>query len=399
MNILITCDRYPTQRHDGLTLRIAHYVRQLSARHRFDLLCIADPATPSNTELERHLGEVIRLAPPARTELPRSPLQRWRDAFDIRRLYRRSPQIQARIEQQCRSRRYDLIWDAGANLLLNLDQVRRQIPLLVDQVDDAVLPLRRQLAQPQPLRQRLWLHKQILLQKRFGRRYIEPAPRVLFVSPLDAESFRGFCPGARTQVIANGVDLDYFAPVAANAPDTDTPQLVFEGVMAFGPNVDAAKFLVEEIMPLIWQRAPEARLSLVGRDPLPAVLALRQQRVEVTGFVPDVRPYLDQSRIFVCPMRGGAGIKNKILQAWAMGLAVVSTPEGAYGLPARDGENMLLRSGAAAIAEAVMTLAGDAALRQRLGRAGRACVEAEFSWARKAQAFEQLCEQVAKGPP
>jgi glycosyltransferase involved in cell wall biosynthesis len=414
MRILITCDRYLGQKHDGLTLRVVNYLKQLRGQHQFDLLCITPNSAPRNPELDALIDEFIPVqiepATQAATQAASGIFARIKSAFDINELYLHSTQLQQRINSQCRHKHYDLIWDAGCNMLLNLGDARRTTPILADQVDDAVLALKRQLSVASTLYPRLWLAKQIMLQKQFARQHIANAAAVLFVSEADEASFRRFCPQANTQTIANGVDLEFFTPAAiesseqATSTSTSTstaapPQLIFEGVMSFGPNVDAARYFCADILPAILHAAPETRFSIVGRDPLPEVQALVGPQVEVTGFVTDIRPYLQSSAVFVCPMRMGAGIKNKILQAWAMGMAVVSTPEGAMGLPAIDGENILLRSEPADFAQAALELMQTPNLRERLGRAGRARVEKEFSWASKAVQFEALMRQAAAQRP
>ncbi|MGS0754208.1 glycosyltransferase [Roseateles sp. GG27B] len=402
MQILITGDRYPGQRHDGLTLRIVNYLKQLRETHQFDLLCVAPESAPRNPELDALIDEFIPVQADAIAPAAFGVFARIKSAFDMNELYLQSSLIQQRINEQCRRKRYDLIWDAGCNMLLNLGDARQSIPILADQVDDAVLMLKRQLGIANKLYHRLWLAKQIMLQKQFARQHIANAAAVLFVSEADEASFRKFCPQAKTHTIANGVDLDFFTPIAAATSTQARPgraQLVFEGVMSFGPNIDAARYFCADILPAIQRAEPNTHFTIVGRDPVPEVLALAGPQVDVTGFVTDIRPYLQSSAVFVCPMRMGAGIKNKILQAWAMGMAVVATPEGAMGLPAVDCENILLRSGPEDFAQATLELLRSPAARARLGSAGRACVEQHFSWQSKAAALDALMQQAAAQRP
>ena len=166
--------------------------------------------------------------------------------------------------------------------------------------------------------------------------------------------------------------------------------------MAFPPNQDAAQFLTGEILPLIWQVRPDVCLTLVGRDPPPALQALQNERIQVTGAVPDVRPFVAEAALFVCPLRSGAGIKNKLLQAWAMGKAVVATPLSVGGLAAREGDNIVLREGAPALAEAVLELLDAPERCQALGVAARNTVLEQYTWSRQAVAFARILEQAAR---
>lgn len=395
MKILVTCDRYPVSMQDGLALRILHYVRRLSGRHTFDLVCLDRRPEERVETVESLFGRVVRV--PYKRRAARTGFARFRAAFDVHDLYPQSSEARHQIDSLVASQHYDVIWDAGGNMMNCLEWARTRVPLLADQVDDSFLRLERDLALAEGAYKRLWLRKQIYLQRQFARQFLQRAAAVLFVSPLDAASFQRVCPAASVVTIANGVDEDYFAPHAV-VPKASVAahELVFEGAMDFEPNVDAAVYLVREILGSIRQRHPDTHLSLVGRSPVDKVRQLASDNVEVTGFVEDIRPWLARADVFVCPMRSGAGIKNKILQAWAMGLTVVSTPEGACGLSARDGENILIRSSSVDFAHAVSGLLVDHEARRRIGSAGRATVEREYSWTSKAAEFESLLASIAE---
>ena len=160
--------------------------------------------------------------------------------------------------------------------------------------------------------------------------------------------------------------------------------------MAFPPNQQAALFLVNEIMPSVWARKPSATLTLVGRDPPPEIRALASDRVFVTGPVDDIRPYVHEAEVFVCPLQSGAGIKNKLLQAWAMGKPVVATSLSVGGLNAVDGNNLMIRDDADSIATAVLQLVELPERRMALGIQGRKTVEGDFTWTAQAERVESL---------
>lgn len=165
--------------------------------------------------------------------------------------------------------------------------------------------------------------------------------------------------------------------------------------MGFQPNIDAACFLVQEILPRIQQQIPEVKVILVGRDPAPAVQALARDNVIVTGFVEEVRPYLARATVFVCPMRKGAGIKNKILQAWAMSKPVIASPVAAGGLVIQENENILICAGAEAIAKATIKVIKDRKWQQSLGQEGRKTVCSHYTWMRKAEELDAVFQAAA----
>jgi glycosyltransferase involved in cell wall biosynthesis len=149
-------------------------------------------------------------------------------------------------------------------------------------------------------------------------------------------------------------------------------------------------YFATSVLPLIKARVPDVRFRIVGKNPAPEVAALASTDVEVTGFVDDVRPYLDRAAVFVCPLRKGAGIKNKILQAWAMGKPVVATSKSTGGLAVREGENILVRDDPREIADAVVELLESPAKRQSMAAAARATAESRYGWARQARALESV---------
>jgi glycosyltransferase involved in cell wall biosynthesis len=134
---------------------------------------------------------------------------------------------------------------------------------------------------------------------------------------------------------------------------------------------------------------------LVGTDPTPEVRALACDAIEVTGYVDDVRPHLDRARVFVCPLRKGAGIKNKILQAWAMGKAVVATPQSVGGLEVQEGVNVLVRPFNRGFVEAIVALLNDPARAAALGEAGRRTVLDHYTWDLKAAELDRQLHDVA----
>jgi glycosyltransferase involved in cell wall biosynthesis len=192
--------------------------------------------------------------------------------------------------------------------------------------------------------------------------------------------------------VQNGVDVDYFKP-SATTDRSNT--IVFEGNMSFSPNEDAAEHLVRDIFPRVASEFPNSKVVLVGKDPSPRVRALAGPRVEVTGFVRDVRPYLDAAAVFACPMRKGAGIKNKVLQAWAMGKPVVATSKATGGLMAREGENILVRDDPGAFADALIQLIRDPARRAALSAAARDTALSGYTWDRQCRALEAVMERVS----
>ena len=172
--------------------------------------------------------------------------------------------------------------------------------------------------------------------------------------------------------------------------------IIFVGGFGHPPNVDAAAWLVREIMPLVWAQAPDVRLLLVGSAPPPEVQALAGPRVEVTGFVPDIAPLYARSRMSVSPLRYGAGVKGKIVASLQAGVPVVTTAIGNEGLDLVPGIEALVAGTAPMLAAAILDLWRDPAMQHRLARAGQAVLRDRYSDAAARRAMQSVLAAVAR---
>jgi glycosyltransferase involved in cell wall biosynthesis len=201
--------------------------------------------------------------------------------------------------------------------------------------------------------------------------------------------------GARDAVVVeNGVDLDFFQP-AANA--YSRPELLLIGSLDWFPNQDAAKWFMRDILPLVRAKIPDVVLTIVGRRPPQFLVqfAAAQAGVTLVGEVDDVRPYFDRAALVVVPLHVGGGTRIKILEAMAMGKAVVSTPVGAEGLFTVNDTCIRLADGAAAFAAAVIRLMNQAEERTRIGYEGRQMVTARYGWDRQAAVLDIAWKRAA----
>ena len=180
------------------------------------------------------------------------------------------------------------------------------------------------------------------------------------------------------EIIPNGVDVTHYQPdFTAEAP----AHLIYIGSMDWYPNEDAVAFFVEEVLPRIQLSVPEVKFSIVGGNPASRVQKLAEREgVVVTGRVPEIKPYFAEATVFVVPLRIGSGTRLKILEALAMGKAIVSTAVGAEGLALKDGEEIFIADEPTAFADAVTRLLKDPSLRRRIGESGRVRVEQDYDW-------------------
>jgi polysaccharide biosynthesis protein PslH len=240
------------------------------------------------------------------------------------------------------------------------------------------------------LRKRL-LRAEVVRVRRFEASEYRRFSDVVVVTEADRAALLEVDSSLNVTVIPNGVDVEFFAPDAEAR--VDPQRIVFTGVMSYAPNVLAAEFLAREIFPRVSTAWPEARLAIVGRSPTSRVRALADlPGVEVTGEVPDIRPWLSESRVYACPMTSGTGIKNKLLEAMACGLPCVVTPLALQGLDVAAGTQVLVGRNAEEIAREIGRVLGDDDLAARLGSKSREYVCSEHDWSAVARSYLKVWE-------
>ncbi len=197
-------------------------------------------------------------------------------------------------------------------------------------------------------------------------------------SARDQEMLLSLAPRTRTAVVPNAVDLEGFCPTPGSVGSSD--EMLFFGAVDYYPNTDGLLFFLDRILPRIRVRRPSARLSVVGRRPPPPITAWHGRGVTVTGAVPDVRPHIQEAAVVVVPLRLGGGTRLKILEAMAMGKAIVSTSVGAHGLDIVPERELRIADDPDEFAAKVAELLADPARASRLGAAARRFVEERHGW-------------------
>jgi glycosyltransferase involved in cell wall biosynthesis len=198
------------------------------------------------------------------------------------------------------------------------------------------------------------------------------------VSDADRDTLAALAPQARLTVVPNGVDTESFRP----QPGADNGLVCVGGVHGFA-NRDALEFFAADILPLIPGAGRTMPVRWIGRATGREQDQYRSRfGIELTGYVPDARPYIRDAACYIVPIRVGGGTRVKILDAWAMGKALVTTSVGCEGLDARDGENALIRDTPEGFAGAVRTVLTDTALRRRLEAGARQTAEETYGWSR-----------------
>ncbi|MGQ9683653.1 MAG: glycosyltransferase [Anaerolineae bacterium] len=392
LRILILTPQLPYPPQQGTALRNYNLLRYLASRHRVSLLSFANAGSVAEdlAHLRALCVEVRTLPAPERSlrarlwtlVASRLPDMAWRlssPAFaqTLRDVLDRFPCDVLQIEGIEMARYIDV--------LRAMPATRRPLVVFDDHNAEYLLQRRAWLTDlRRPARWHVAAYSWVQWHRlaRYERAVCCAADRVVAVSEADAAALRTLEPSLQPVVVPNGVDLEAYRPDLPPLPGLPQPALVFTGKMDFRPNVDAILWFARQVMPRIWAVDPRVQLYIVGQSPSRRLDALRREaRITITGWVDDPRPYIAAATVYVVPLLVGGGTRLKVLEAMAMGRALVSTSLGVEGLGARDGEHLLLADDAEAFARQALALLGDEDRRRALGLGARAFVERGYGWA------------------
>lgn len=288
-----------------------------------------------------------------------------------------SPRFQEALDRELRHSRYDCVivemtpmaqyrFDApGAVRILDLQNLEYEL-------------VRRRAAHGGLGPRRLALESEWRKLQREEVRSVQGFDTVFTPSEHEREILSALVPGQRIVTVPNTIDPDRFRAEPRNPSEC---HLTFVGATHVDANRDGVLWFARSVLPLIEERLPHVRFSIVGGDPPSAIRALADRpNIEVTGFVDDVGPYLASATLIVVPLRSGGGTRLKILEALAAGAPTVSTSVGAEGLDLRDGTEIAIADDPTAFADAVVQILSSPERQRQLGEAGREAVVRQYSW-------------------
>ncbi len=296
-----------------------------------------------------------------------------------------SPQLMQLIQSKINSQSFDAIHVEhlrGARYALHLESPTSNLrpPVIWDSVDCITYLFEQAARYRSGLFSRLITRLELGRTKKYEARLAAQFDRVLVTSEIDRRALAALSNRSEIDVLPNGVDLDYFTP-RADQREADT--IVFSGKMSYHANVTAARYLIDQIMPLVWRQRPNANLIIAGSRPPRSIrqAGAADARIKVTGSLVDLRVALWRASVSVAPLLYGAGIQNKVLEALACGVPVVASSRALAALPrVKLKSAALVADEPRSFADAILSVLNDEALRVHLRVAGRQYVEAEHHW-------------------
>jgi polysaccharide biosynthesis protein PslH len=398
MKVLYLCHRFPFPPKRGGKIRPFNMIKHLAASHAVTVASLARSAT------EAREGEGIA------SFCSKYVMAEVRNPIQVARMVARvptvtpssmgffySPTLARRVRELLGRERYDLIFVHCSSVAQYVERVQG-IPKILDFGDmDSQKWLEYARYKPFPLSTGYWLEG-----KKLAREESRLASRFdmcTATTRAEWETLMSYGNGFESDWFPNGVDPDYFTPTE-EAYDPDA--ICFVGRMDYYPNQECMFDFCANVLPLLRERRPNLKLTIVGADPSPAVKKLgRLPGVTVTGSVPDVRPYVRRSALMVAPLNIARGTQNKILEAMAMGVPVVTSAVAAGGVDAVAQEHFLVARSYQDYSAAVLRLLDDRNERSRLARAGRDRVLRNHAWEysmRRLDAVIERCLTRRRGP-
>lgn len=388
MNILFLCQRVPDPPNKGDKIRAHHFARRLAARHQVHVACLADDEQELETAaLTRRWAASVTCRLRHGTE---SALRSAMSALAGRPLsagYFYSRELARDVAALVAAESFDVAVAYCSSMASYVERFSGARVLDLVDVDSEKW---RQYAAHGPLSRRAVYALEHRLLREYERRLVREFDRTIVISRAEQSLLAAFADGERVEVVANGVETGAWRN---RGPRSLEAVLVFVGALDYFANVDGICRFAREAFPRVRAAVPEARLRIVGRRPAADVLALAELAgVEVVGEVADVRPELWGAGVAVVPLRIAQGLQNKVLEALAAGLPVVSSSAAVRGIGGQPGEHYLLADSPEESAAAVVRVLRDRGLGDRLVRKGWSLVETGYSWDRSAAQYEAVIE-------
>ncbi len=390
MKILFIAPYVPSR----IRVRPFQFIKELAARHEVYVLALGEVSTQASgvEELSR-LVKDFRVVPHSKLRGLAQAAAALPTAAPMCAAFCWSPAMRKAVEETVCGAKFDIVHIEHLRAA-HFASACRELPVVFDAVD-CLSGLFDQMSRSKrnPVG-RLIMMEEVWKLRRYEPRMLARLDRLVVTSDSEREELAALNPALRIDVVPNGVDTDYFAPQgAARMPH----RVVFSGKMAFEPNTQAALWFAENVFGALRDRYADAEFVIVGSDPPAQVTRLAgTPGITVTGYVDDLRPYLDSSSIAVVPMQVAVGIQNKVLEGMAMGLPVVATPIAtrAFG---RGCAGLLEVADAKKMTEELLRLMGDPELAARTGRLGREEVLRNFSWHANVGMLEAVYREAIDG--
>ncbi len=372
MRIVFLLSRFPYPLEKGDKLRAMQHIKMLSQVHELHVIALSDSdVSVQGMELLQQHCKSVNVFKLSKFQIGLNLITSLFRSLPLQVGYFYSKAIERKMQSQINDIRPDIVY---CQLIRTALYSREYNGKKVIDFQDAFAVGTLQRLQKSSILLKPLFKRELNLVREFEKKMIKQFDVSLIISEQDRSSFDNNDIG-HILILPNAVDSDYFQ--SSNV--IDKKGICFVGNMNYLPNVDAAEFLVNEIMPLVWAKFPDIQLIIAGANPSSSVRALDGGNVTITGWVDDIRTVYACSKIFIAPMRMGTGLQNKILEAMSMRVPCVTTTMSFIPLGARSGREILVGDNPQELAAHILNLLGNHVFADELGENGRKFVDDKFS--------------------
>ena len=396
MRILVVSPFLPYPPNWGFGKRVYHLMEVLARTHSVSLLTYAEEADAPHVVALKAFCEEVHTVPGRVLRFGKrlAQLRSVASPMSFQRRCTYSDAMQRKLDELARGEPFDIIQVESSQMAcFRFDP--RSIVVLDEHNVEYELYYRMYQSERSTIRRLFsWFEYQ-----KFKREEVaswRSAAGCLMSSSREMEILRSLSPMTPATVVPNAVDTDYFKP-AGDAVDPDA--VVFTGLMKYRPNVDAALFFVDDILPRILARRPTTMFYVVGGDAPPEVTRLGSRNVVVTGSVEDVRPYVHKAAVVVVPLRMGSGTRLKVLEGLSMGKPMVSTSLGCEGIDLVHRRHLLIADEPRSFANAVVELMSKPDTASALGTQGRNLMLRQYRWETAANELDGFYGRLRRPAP
>lgn len=395
LRVLVVSPSFPYPPTWGFAKRVFHLADQLALHHRVTFVSYLAPDDDPRAvqEFAGRIHEYVGVPRPTRSVRAKRVRQALsllsRAPFHAAAL--KDADLQRAIDALLAREEFDLIQVESSQL--GWLRLPPGVPVVVDEHNIESELLGRMGESESSLARRAYNRREYRRYRRFEQRVWSSAAACATTSQRDAEAISAVLPDRAVKVVPNGVDVEEFnrsgVPIKPSS-------LVFTGLLDYRPNEDGIRWFLKDVFPRVRAARPEAHITVVGRGPDELLDALRGPGVTVTGWVPEVRSYMETAAVVVVPLRMGGGTRLKVVEAMSMSKGIVSTSLGAEGLEVVSGTHLLLADDPLAFADAVVALLDDPERAAALGTCARGLAVQRYSWATAAASLEELLHRVSR---
>ncbi|WP_281560883.1 glycosyltransferase [Thalassomonas sp. RHCl1] len=379
--ILFITTRLPYPTNEGHQIRTYNLLKRICPSHQVHYLSLQrNDDDPSAVQHLEGMCQSVQVFPipneHSKIRFAKDLLQGFftKTPFVVRKYF--SQELARAIEEKLATEQFDLV-HFDMLPLAQYGKLLGNVPYVLNNHNVESLLLKRRAENADSLPEKIFFSNQGKSLHRFEADVCARAKETFVCSQIDADILQELSPAAKISVVENGVDTQFFSPGKQEQIENS---LVFVGGMGWFPNKDGMIFFMDEVMPKILAKIPDAKLTLVGKSTGVQIPQDVKDNITVTGFVDDFRPIVASAAVYILPIRVGSGTRLKLLEAMAMGKAIVSTSVGAEGVNLNADENIIYADDASAFARGIIALLTDSEKNNRFGHSARELATSKYDW-------------------